>query len=68
MQFEKKALFPNKNCTSRDIILFRKKILHKAQKNWQIQNIILSVAGSGVIEKIPLKSVIISESRLFRLT
>ena len=32
------------------------------------QNIILSVAGSGVIEKITLKSVLIYESRLFRLT
>ena len=34
----------------------------------KIQNIILSVTGSGVIEKITLKSIIIYESRLLRLT
>ena len=39
----------------------------KRFKRPKIQNIILSVADSGVIEKITLKSVIIYESRLFRL-
>ena len=40
----------------------------KRFKRQKFQNIILSVAGSGVIEKITLKSVIIYESGLFRLT
>ena len=39
----------------------------KRFKRQKIQNIILSVADSGVIEKITLKCVIIYESRLFRL-
>ena len=37
-------------------------------KDKNFKNIVLSVVGSGVIEEITLKSVIIYESRLFRLT
>ena len=70
----KMALFPNKNCTSRDIISLRKNILRISQKNMagvlvkntspelgakNGLNIILSVADSGVIKRITLKSVII---------
>ena len=40
--------------------------LAKRFKRQKFQNIILSVADSGVIEKITLKSVIIYESGLFR--
>ena len=42
--------------------------MSKRFKKRKTQNIILSVAGSDVIEKITLKSVIIYESRLFCLT
>ena len=42
--------------------------MSKRFERQKIQIIILSVAGSGVIEKITLKSVIIYESRLFCLT
>ena len=41
---------------------------NEVSKRFKRQNIILSVADSGVIEKITLKSVIIYESRLVRLT
>ena len=38
----------------------------KRFKRQKFQNIILSVADSGIIERITLKSVIIDESKLFR--